>query len=255
MAKRMIAFVFTICMLFSCASCSSYRIKSYYQDPSVFQEITAVVNGFYDDWDESNEICLSFDLDGVDFSSSMLYLSGENANIVRENHIWDVVQIGSEVTLRAARGQFWDGFHIQMVALVCDGTTLLEFDQGYQNLMASLEPGAHSTAPAVESMDLSFVEFQEDPDGTCRSTCVFRGAFYDTENQAYSMYFCHDSAFSDKDSREIFVLQGNAMENALERGLFQQIQIGSVCSLYAVRISDSSWNLTSLEINGMDYLS
>ncbi len=253
--KRIAVLTFTICMLLSCASCSSYRVKSYYQDPSVFQEITAVVNGFYDDWDESNEICLSFDLDGVDFSSSMLYLSGENANVVRENHIWDVIQIGSEVTFRAARGQFWDGFHIQMVALMCDGITLLEFDRGYQNLMASLEPGAHSAAPAVESVDLSFVLFQEDPDGACRSTCVFRGAFYDGENQAYSMYFCHDSAFSYKDSREIFVLQGNAMENALERGLFQQIRTGSVCSITAVRNSASSWVLTSLVMDDNEYLS
>ena len=255
MGKRIAVLIIAICMLLSCASCTSRRVKAYYEDPSVFQEITAVVDGFFDSWDESNEICLSFNLDGIDFSSSLLYLSGENANLARENHIWDVVKIGSEVTFSAARGQFWDGFHIQIVALKCDGITLLEFDQGYQNLLASLAPGARSAAPAVESMDLSFVQFREGSDGTCQATCVFRGAFYDSENLSYSLYFCHDGAFSNNDSREIFILQGSAMNNAIENRLFQQIKIGSICSLNAVHHSASSWDLTSLVMDNIDYLS
>ncbi len=260
--KKVFSCFLILVLLFLCASCGApnFRIRQYYQDESHFKEYKATVKGYYDYWGDSNLIHLYIGDTGGDFSSSSIYLIGENANAARKNQIWNVIRIDSEITFVTSEAIFYDGYMLPIVALSCQGEELLDYDQGRQNLIESFiignaKPKAENIPASVQNDDLlNSLGMEENPDGSCRAEGILCGSGAGNQNTLYDLVFIINKSFSINSGLEYFYLKGDALEIATEKGFFDQSHMGDVFSLSATKDAQGDWILDSLICNGVDYL-
>ena len=260
--KRVASYLFIMVLLITCASCGApnFRIKKYYQDESHFKEFKANVKGYYDYWGDSNMIHLYIGDTGDDFSSSSIYLIGENANAARKNQIWNVIRMDSEITFVTSEAIFYDGYMLPIVSLSCQGEELLDYDLGRQNLIESFtfghaKPNAESVPASAQNDDLlNSLGTEENPDGSCRAEGILCGSGASNQNTLYDLVFIINKSFSINSGLEYFYLKGDALEIATEKGFFDQSHMGDVFSLSATKDAQGDWILDSLIGNGVDYL-
>ena len=60
---------------------------------------------------------------------------GKNLQTVEKNGIGDKIKIGDRVTFITAPKYFGDGYVMPIVAISANGESLLDFDEGFKNLM------------------------------------------------------------------------------------------------------------------------
>ena len=138
-------FVILLCcvILFFCA-CETYEKHQkivYYSEKENYIEATAVVD-YINYKKESQYICLGL-IDIDPNSSGRSYFAfqivGKNADLVFEEDIESKLEIGDAISFVEAPGIFWNGYEIPIVGLTVDGEVLLEFDEGYTNLLEWLK--------------------------------------------------------------------------------------------------------------------
>ena len=125
----------SICfLLVLLCSCNRSGIIEYYSQKENYISVTGTVShlkynedttALYSDFSE-----LSPGLDDTCFK-----IVGENLKIVKANKIDDKLKGGERVTFITAPKYFGDGYVMPIVAMSISGEKLLEFEDGYKNLI------------------------------------------------------------------------------------------------------------------------
>ena len=70
-----------------------------------------------------------------EFSRNKFRLEGENVNLLKQRGFEQYMTPKVNIEIATAPRYFGNGYKMQIVALSIDGYTLLEFEEGYDNLM------------------------------------------------------------------------------------------------------------------------
>lgn len=126
-----------LCLVALLRSCHVERMREYYSQKANYVESTGIVTHMVYNEDGSSLVLIFSDL-SAKFSDNSFKIVGENLSLVEERGIAHKVEIGDEVSFISAPKYFGDGYVMPIVALEVDGETLLEFEEGFENLMERL---------------------------------------------------------------------------------------------------------------------
>lgn len=134
------AFLFSlIILLLCCSSCSTApQEKQHYLDLSNFSSFTAEIRDFSYDAN-SYTAHMAFELRPDGYYINEFVLEGRNLSIARANGLLEKVSVGDIVTVTSAACVFYNGDSMPVVALTVNGESLLDFDEGYANLIDSYD--------------------------------------------------------------------------------------------------------------------
>lgn len=122
-----------IVSVFLCSCGSAAKIQYYSQKENYIDVVgtvssiqyTADLSGLYIEFSE-----LSPTLDDVCFK-----IVGKNLQIVQANGIDDKIKVGDQVQFTTAPKYFGNGYVMPIVAIAFNGESLLDFAEGYENLL------------------------------------------------------------------------------------------------------------------------
>ncbi len=138
--KKIYIRTFVVIMLINLlvlCSCYYAEEKAYYSDKENF--ITATGTVVHIKYNENKtELHLGFSDMSQKFSDNAFMIIGDNLTIVQEKGIDEKLEMGDQIEFITAPGYFGDGYIMPIVGITIDGETLLEFDEGYENLMETL---------------------------------------------------------------------------------------------------------------------
>ena len=121
-------------MLVFLYSCDSPRKIKYYSQKENYISVTGTVSTITYNQDSTAlyiDLCeLSPVLDDTCFK-----IVGKNLEIVQTNKIDDKLKIGEQITFITAPKYFGDGYVMPIVAISINGENLLNFEEGYENLL------------------------------------------------------------------------------------------------------------------------
>ena len=132
---KSIMIITTACiMLVFLCSCNSSEIIKYYSQKENYISVTGIVSNVkYNDDSTALYVDLS-ELSPV-LDDTCFKIVGENLEIVRTNKIDDKLKAGGQITLITAPKYFGDGYVMPVVAISISGENLLDFQEGYINLL------------------------------------------------------------------------------------------------------------------------
>ena len=134
MRKIIICIIILAFVFFGIRFWDSSRFITYYSDKENYINVSGTVSHIkYDD--AFSELFIAFsdmspDLDDINFS-----FVGENLEIVRKNGIDHKLKLGKRISVVSAPRYFGDGYVYPIVSITVDGECLLDFEDGYQNLL------------------------------------------------------------------------------------------------------------------------
>ena len=132
-AKKIIkGILLMLCVILLLSGCYSHKKYKYYSDKANYISVTGTVS-FINPADEG--FYLGFNKMSTKLSDNAFKIVGKNLAIVETNGIMEKLQMGDEVTFITAPKYFGDGYVMPIVAITVDGETLLEFEEGYNNLL------------------------------------------------------------------------------------------------------------------------
>ena len=122
-----------IILVFLCSCYSSEKIKYYSQKENYISVTGTVLSVKY-----NKDITALF----IDFSQlspvlddTCFKIVGKNLETVQTNNIDDKLNIGEQITFITAPKYFGDGYVMPIVAISVSGENLLDFEDGYKNLL------------------------------------------------------------------------------------------------------------------------
>lgn len=129
---KLIMLIMTICV-FLC-SCNSFREIEYYSQKENYICVTGTVLSI-----KYNEEATAMYIDFCDLSSifddTCFKIVGENLEIVKANRIDEKLKIGDQIIFFTAPKYFGDGYVMPIVAISISGENILDFEEGYKNLL------------------------------------------------------------------------------------------------------------------------
>lgn len=142
--KRMILVITLLCTIVFFTSCTARKMKDYYSQKDNYITATGTISHIA--YSDGKDI-LYYGFSNVTYPSNMNYhfeyynfkIVGENFQILHEQNIDEKVKMGDEVTFIAAPEYFYDGYAIPIVSISVNGECLLEFEEGYANLLEWLK--------------------------------------------------------------------------------------------------------------------
>ena len=132
---KQVMLITTICIIlvFLCSCYSSEKIKYYSQKENYISVTGTVLSVKY-----NKDITALF----IDFSQlspvlddTCFKIVGKNLETVQTNNIDDKLNIGEQITFITAPKYFGDGYVMPIVAISVSGENLLDFEDGYKNLL------------------------------------------------------------------------------------------------------------------------
>ncbi len=133
---KSLVIIFLMNVLILC-SCYAAEKRKYYSDKDNYVSTTGTV--IHIKYNENKTILhLGFDEMSYHFSDNAFKITGDNLSIVQENGIDEKLEMGAQIEFITAPMYFGDGYIMPIVGITIDGETLLEFDEGYENLMETL---------------------------------------------------------------------------------------------------------------------
>lgn len=132
--KPVMTIVLTCIMLVFLCSCSSSQKIKYYSQKENYISVTGTVSNI-----KYNEDTTALYIDLSELSpvldDTCFKIVGENLEIVKANKIDDKLKTGEQITFITAPKYFGDGYVMPIVAITIDGENLLNFEEGYKNLL------------------------------------------------------------------------------------------------------------------------
>ena len=132
--KFLLIIALTCIMLVCLCSCQSLAEVKYYSEKGNYIEVTGTVSHI--NYNEDSTVLY------IDFSELSLVLDdtcfkivGDNLKIVQNNKIDDKLKIGEQISFITAPKYFGDGYVMPIVEISIRGENLLEFEEGYTNLL------------------------------------------------------------------------------------------------------------------------
>ena len=132
---KLFMIITTICILLVLlCSCNSSQIIEYYSLKENYISVTGTVSNIkYNE----NTTALYIDLSELSpvLDDTCFKIVGENLEIVKANKIDDKLKTGEQITFITAPKYFGDGYVMPIVAISINGENLLDFEEGYRNLL------------------------------------------------------------------------------------------------------------------------
>lgn len=124
----------TSILLVLLCSCNSSEKIEYYSQKENYISVTGTVSNIKYNEDTS---ALYIDLSELSpvLDDTCFKIVGENLEIVKANKIDDKIKTGEQITFITAPKYFGDGYVIPIVAISISGEILLDFEEGYENLL------------------------------------------------------------------------------------------------------------------------
>ena len=134
-----IIIIITLCILLVLlCSCNSSEIIKYYSQKENYISVTGTVSNI-----KYNEDTTALYIDLTELSpvldDTCFKIVGENLTIVKTNKIDDKLKTGEQITFITAPKYFGDGYVMPIVAISISGEKLLDFEEGYKNLIGWLQ--------------------------------------------------------------------------------------------------------------------
>lgn len=132
---KLIMIITTTCILLVLlCSCNSSEIIEYYSQKENYISVTGTVSDIKYNEDTT---ALYIDLSGLSpvLDDTCFKIVGENLKIVKANKIDDKLKTGEQITFITAPKYFGDGYVMPIVAISISGENLLDFEEGYKNLL------------------------------------------------------------------------------------------------------------------------
>lgn len=132
--KKVILLTVILCFTLILSACdtTSQKIR-YYSDRSNYMDATGIIERIVY---EKDYIYLQLtELTADDFDGNGFEIVGENLSIVKEKGIKQKIALGTQIEFVSAPKYFGDGHGLPIVEITVDGETLLEFEEGYANLL------------------------------------------------------------------------------------------------------------------------
>ena len=140
--KTLFSLILSVFFLIQSCIDASYlkREIPYYTDKSNYVTAEGIVSHIVYN-DRNTRLYLSFHELTVKFSDVNFKIVGKNFTIVKENGIDEKISVGTRVSFISAPRFFGDGYCMPIVQLSINGEELLNFEDGYANLLEWLEAG------------------------------------------------------------------------------------------------------------------
>ena len=134
--KKVKVFLFMIALLqlFVLTSCVFDNKYEYYSDKNNYIEATGVISFINYNEDRSILYVEFSDLNPV-FDDTCFKIVGDSLKTLAANDIDNKIEIGTEIKFITAPRYFGDGYVMPIVEFTVGDETLLEFEEGYKNLL------------------------------------------------------------------------------------------------------------------------
>ncbi|MBE6533949.1 MAG: hypothetical protein E7678_03145 [Ruminococcaceae bacterium] len=121
-------------MLLIFSSCRSLEERKYYSQKENYISVTGtVLNVKYNE--DSTALYIEFSELLPVLDDTCFKIVGENLQIVQNNDIYNKIKIGEQISFITAPKYFGDGYVMPIVAMSTNGESLLDFEEGYKNLL------------------------------------------------------------------------------------------------------------------------
>ena len=116
------------------SSCWSSEKIEYYSEKDNYISVTGTVTHIQ--YNEDFTV-LHIGLDELSpaLDDNAFKIVGENLKTVQDNHIDDKLKTGEQITIITAPKYFGDGYVLPIVSISINGENLLDFEEGYTNLL------------------------------------------------------------------------------------------------------------------------
>ena len=129
---KSIMLITSICVLL--CSCNSSGTIEYYSQKENYISVTGTVSSIkYNE--EATALYIDFSELSPILDDTCFKIVGENLEIVKVNRIDDKLKIGEQITFVTAPKYFGDGYVMPIVAISISGENMLDFEEGYKNLI------------------------------------------------------------------------------------------------------------------------
>ncbi|MBQ2273270.1 MAG: hypothetical protein II337_07410 [Clostridia bacterium] len=129
---KSIMLITSICVLL--CSCNSSGTIEYYSQKENYISVTGTVSSIkYNE--EATALYIDFSELSPILDDTCFKIVGENLEIVKANRIDDKLKIGEQITFVTAPKYFGDGYVMPIVAISISGENMLDFEEGYKNLI------------------------------------------------------------------------------------------------------------------------
>lgn len=133
--RKFVVSITIVCiMLGLLCSCNSSQKIEYYSKREHYISVTGTVSHVkYNE--DSTALYVGFSELSPVLDDTCFKIVGDNLEIVQTNQIDDKLKIGEEIIFITAPRYFGDGYVMPIVAISVNGENLLEFEEGYENLL------------------------------------------------------------------------------------------------------------------------
>lgn len=115
-------------------SCNSPEKIKYYSQKENYISVTGTVSNInYNE--DSTALYIDLSESSPVLDDTCFKIVGENLKIVQSNRIDDKLKTGEQISFITAPKYFGDGYVMPVVAISIGGENLLDFEEGYKNLL------------------------------------------------------------------------------------------------------------------------
>lgn len=132
--KRVALLISLLCLLVLLTSCTTIKMKNYYSQKSNYINATGIVTHISYNEDKS-ALYLGFSDLNPKFDDNSFKIVGDNLPIVQQNGIDEKIEIGDQVDFITAARYFGDGYVMPIVEISVNEEELLNFEDGFANLL------------------------------------------------------------------------------------------------------------------------
>lgn len=137
-AKRVLFVTSLLCFFVFLTSCTERKMRDYYSQKSNYVNATGIVTHISYNEDKSI-LYLGFSDLSPQFDDSSFKIVGDNLSIAQHNGIDEKINIGDQVAFITAPRYFGDGYVMPIVQISINNEELLNFEEGFSNLLIWLE--------------------------------------------------------------------------------------------------------------------
>lgn len=135
---RKIALLILLSCLLLSTSCTANKMQDYYSQETNYISATGIVTHIsYNE--EKTALYFGFSDLSPQFDDNSFKIVGDNLPIVQEKGIDKKIKIGDEVSFITAPRYFGDGYVIPIVEISVNEEKLLDFEEGFANLLKWLD--------------------------------------------------------------------------------------------------------------------
>ena len=131
--KKAVLLIFMLCFTFILSACDTVSQKiRYYSDRNNYVKSTGTIKRIVY---EKDYIYLQFSELTAEFYAKGFEFVGDNLSVVKERGIKQKIALEDQIEFVSAPKYFGDGHGLPIVEITVYGETLLEFEEGYANLL------------------------------------------------------------------------------------------------------------------------